>query len=294
MSQPATSDPIVRVRPPGAGAPRILDDLPIAEIHPDPDNPRSEVGDVSDLVATMREHGLLQPITVRRDPAGGYRIVMGERRWTAARQMGWTTIRAIVRDEFTGDAVLEAMFFENHSRRDLDPIDEALALRSIFHSRKFGSVEQLAIHVGRSLPFVSGRLALLDLSPEDQVRVRTGELNVGEAYWRVREARGEPRRPRAAKPETKARSRSTTPPPESHGTGRSRSDAAPAPATPAEPPPAPDAVRAAIARALRAESEYFRRAAGRGDPSTRRAYGFAADRLEDQAHAYEAGEVPLP
>lgn len=195
---------VVRVPPTDRGRDRLVD-LDVDSIEPDPANTRGEVGDVSDLVASMRELGLLQPITVRYDLARDrYVIRMGARRWTAAKRLGWTRIRAIVRDPERVDAeddvrALEEMFFENNHRDPVDPIREARALRAIFQARRFGSIPALALHVGRSAQWCTDRLALLALPEDVQGRVSAGELTIRESTEQARAVKGLPARP-AARP----------------------------------------------------------------------------------------------
>lgn len=189
----AGSGVLVRVPPPDQGPTRYTD-LPLYLIETDPANLRGDVGDIDDLVASMREVGLLQPVTVRIEPGSDrYRIVTGHRRYAAAQHLGWTTIKAVVRGEpMPPLAVLEAMFFENTARRNMDPVAEARALRAIFHARRFGSLPQLAIHVGRSLPWVSDRMKLLDLPGDVQDRLSAGDMTLRESTDRARQIRGMP------------------------------------------------------------------------------------------------------
>lgn len=262
---------VVRVPPVDRGRDRLRD-LPLDKVRPDPANPRGEVGDVADLVASMREVGLLQPITVRYDLAADeYLIRMGARRWTAARQLGWTTIRAVVRDPERVDAeddvrALEEMFFENNHRAAIDPVREARALRAIFRARGFGSIPALALHVGRSPQWAADRLALLDLPEEVQAQASAGGMTIREATSRAREVRGLPPRPVAAKPAAKAS------------------------------PAAPRTARAdAIAAAIRREVATFRELAAEADSAVDAAGAIAeliehvGERLDDLARRVENG-----
>ncbi|WP_344004080.1 ParB/RepB/Spo0J family partition protein [Nocardioides lentus] len=168
---------------------RLIDVL-VDELHPDPDNPREDVGDVAELAASMEVAGLLQPIVARRVVAAGQPprlvVVAGHRRLAAAKHLGWTRVACIVRRDMPADEVLAAMLIENGQRAGLDPIEEARALRRLAHDQRAGSHQQIARLVGRTQVHVSGRLALLELSAEDQAAVRAGELSVVAAVRRGR------------------------------------------------------------------------------------------------------------
>ncbi len=149
----------------------------VARIEPNPDQPRRRFDEekIAALAATMREAGQLQPILLRRHPqdAGGWRIVAGERRWRAARIIGWPTILAI---ELDGDPEVAALL-ENLQRVDLGPHEEAQALARLIHSK--GWTQDQAAHVlGRSKAEVSATLRILSL-PEAVIEVLTSEHAVG-------------------------------------------------------------------------------------------------------------------
>jgi ParB family chromosome partitioning protein len=167
--------------PAAAPAPaQRLVEVPIADLHPDPDNPREKIldTDVEELADSIAEIGLLQPIVARQTDRG-LLVVAGHRRLTALNLLGWTHTRVIV-IKMRADDVLAAMLIENGQRRDLDPIEEARGLRKLKEQHQLTDIE-LAKKVGRHQPFVSARLALLLLSPEDQDRVRSGELGIVQA-----------------------------------------------------------------------------------------------------------------
>ena len=100
--------------------------LRLAEIEPDKNQPRKAFDDtaLSELAASITEHGVLQPIVVRPSPAGGYIIVAGERRWRAARLAGLTEIPALIKD-ISDTQAMEIALIENLQREDLDPVEEA-------------------------------------------------------------------------------------------------------------------------------------------------------------------------
>jgi ParB family chromosome partitioning protein len=152
-----------------------LSEIALNQLHADPENVREHLGEIEELADSMHESGLLQPIIARRH--GNHLIVVaGHRRLAAARHLRWSHIACIVRDEMTPDDVLAAMLIENGQRKDLDPIEEARALKRL--KVQMGCTDlELARRVGKSQPTVSARLALLDLSPEDQEKVRRGEMS---------------------------------------------------------------------------------------------------------------------
>ena len=106
--------------------------LRLAEIEPDKNQPRKALDDtaLSELAASITEHGVLQPIVVRPSPAGGYIIVAGERRWRAARLAGLTEIPALIKD-ISDTQAMEIALIENLQREDRDPVEEALGYRQL-------------------------------------------------------------------------------------------------------------------------------------------------------------------
>ncbi len=155
-------------------------DIPIDEIRPNPNQPRQQFDEeaLAELVHSLREVGLLQPIVVR--PTGiGYEIVAGERRWRAAREAGWTTIPAVIRDTADADLLRDALL-ENLHRVQLNPLEEAAAYQQLLSD--FGvTQEDLADRLGRSRPHLSNTLRLLKLPPAVQRRVAAGVLSAGHA-----------------------------------------------------------------------------------------------------------------
>ena len=164
----------------------VLRDVPLDELAADPDNPRSRLTDLVDLASSMREVGLLQPI-VAREADGHLVVVAGHRRLAAARYLGWPTVPCIVRPAMRPDEVLVAMLVENNQRADLDPIEVARAYHHLKVTNGWSDA-QVAQHVGRSQAVVSGRLALMKISSEQQEKVRTGDLLVRDAVAAGRKA----------------------------------------------------------------------------------------------------------
>lgn len=156
-------------------------ELPVSVISPNARQPRQdfEQGAMAELVHSIKEVGLLQPVVVRRTGESSYELIMGERRWRATQEAGLDTIPAIVRE--TGDdAMLRDALLENLHRSELNPLEEAAAYRQLLDD--FGCThDELAGRIGRSRPQISNTLRLLNLSPAVQRRVAAGVLSAGHA-----------------------------------------------------------------------------------------------------------------
>jgi len=134
---------------------------------------------MAELVASIREVGLLQPVVVRATAEDGYELIMGERRWRAVQQAGLDVIPAIVK-ETADDAMLRDALLENVHRSQLNPLEEAAAYQQLLDD--FGCThDELAGRLGRSRPHISNTLRLLRLSPPVQRRVAAGVLSAGHA-----------------------------------------------------------------------------------------------------------------
>jgi ParB family chromosome partitioning protein len=160
-------------------------ELSIESIRPNAVQPRQVFDEeaLAELVHSIREVGLLQPIVVRRSAAEAgedrYELVMGERRWRAAQEAGLTTIPAIVRDTEDTDMLRDALL-ENLHRSQLNPLEEASAYQQLLED--FGCThEELASRIGRSRPQISNTIRLLRLSPSVQRKVAAGVLSAGHA-----------------------------------------------------------------------------------------------------------------
>jgi ParB family chromosome partitioning protein len=156
-------------------------EIPVGHIGPNPRQPRQVFDEESlaELVFSLSEVGLLQPIVVRPIGDDRYELVAGERRWRAAQQAGFTTIPAIVRDT-ADDALLRDALLENLHRSQLNPLEEAAAYGQLLSD--FGCTqEQLAARIGRSRPQVSNTLRLLRLPAGVQRRVAAGVISAGHA-----------------------------------------------------------------------------------------------------------------
>ncbi|WP_457947325.1 ParB/RepB/Spo0J family partition protein [Pseudarthrobacter sp. alpha12b] len=186
----AVASPADVIRPADSGVELVqvpgarFAEIPVADIHPNRKQPRSvfDEDDMAELVHSVREIGVLQPIVVRTSTEDGskpYELVMGERRWRAVQAAGLETIPAIVRDT-TDDDLLRDALLENLHRSQLNPLEEAAAYQQLLED--FGTThEQLADRIGRSRPQVSNTLRLLKLPPLVQRRVAAGVLSAGHA-----------------------------------------------------------------------------------------------------------------
>ncbi|WP_206307721.1 ParB/RepB/Spo0J family partition protein [Streptomyces sp. A0958] len=150
-------------------------------ITPNPRQPR-EVFDedaLAELVTSIKEVGLLQPVVVRKTGTDRFELIMGERRWRACREAGLERIPAIVRATDDEKLLLDALL-ENLHRAQLNPLEEAAAYDQLLKDFKC-THDQLADRIGRSRPQVSNTLRLLRLSPPVQRRVAAGVLSAGHA-----------------------------------------------------------------------------------------------------------------
>jgi len=160
------------------GGPEWLD---IDLIAPNPEQPRThfEPEQLRELSDSIRQHGIIQPLVVTRDPDGGYRLVAGERRLQAARLAGLETVPVVIR-EVADDELLELALVENIQRADLNAIEEALAYRRLVD--EYGlTQEEAAQRVGKSRVTVANALRLLQLEQEIRRSLVGGEITEGHA-----------------------------------------------------------------------------------------------------------------
>ncbi|TDE12607.1 ParB/RepB/Spo0J family partition protein [Jiangella asiatica] len=156
-------------------------EIPVDAITANPRQPRQVFDEdaLAELVSSIREVGLLQPIVVRRLGEGSYELVMGERRWRATKEAGLATIPAIVRTTRDDDMLRDALL-ENLHRSQLNPLEEAAAYQQLLDD--FGCThDELAVRIKRSRPQISNTLRLLKLPPLVQRRVAAGVLSAGHA-----------------------------------------------------------------------------------------------------------------
>ena len=155
-------------------------DIPLTDIDTNIAQPRQDFDEAAlkELADSIREVGVLQPVLVVENK-GRYRIVAGERRFRAARMAGLTAVPCIVRS-FSADEQLEAALIENLQREDLNPMEEAQAIRALMDAAGY-TQEQVASRLGKSRPAVANVLRLLTLPDEVQDMVRQGLLSAGHA-----------------------------------------------------------------------------------------------------------------
>ncbi|MCC3266125.1 ParB/RepB/Spo0J family partition protein [Arthrobacter gengyunqii] len=158
-------------------------EIPVDSIHPNRKQPRSvfDEDDMAELVHSIREIGVLQPIVVRpsaeNDPDHPYELVMGERRWRASREAGLEAVPAIIRSTQDVDLLRDALL-ENLHRSQLNPLEEAAAYQQLLDDFEC-SHEELADRIGRSRPQVTNTLRLMKLPPLVQRRLAAGILSAG-------------------------------------------------------------------------------------------------------------------
>ena len=171
----------------GADVGAVYREIDPSAIDPNPRQPRQVFDEeaLAELVHSIREFGLMQPIVVRAAPATApgapprYQLVMGERRWRAAQQVGLATIPAIVR-ETADDSMLRDALLENIHRAQLNPLEEAAAYQQLLD--EFGVThDELAARIGRSRPLITNMIRLLRLPIAVQRRVAAGVLSAGHA-----------------------------------------------------------------------------------------------------------------
>ena len=153
--------------------------LPISQVEPGLNQPRKHFDEeaLADLAESIRQHGMLQPLTVRRLASGYYQIIAGERRWRAARQAGLEEVPAII-IEADDRKVMELGLIENLQREDLNPMEEAAGYRTLIQDYGL-TQEEAARRVSKSRPAVANAMRLLALPQEVQWLIEQGNLSAG-------------------------------------------------------------------------------------------------------------------
>ena len=155
--------------------------LPLHRVEPNPEQPRQDFDqeELEALAESIRQHGIIQPLTVRETGEGYYQIIAGERRWRAARMAELTEVPAIV-IEADNKKAMELALIENLQRQDLNSVEEALGYQSLIN--EFGlTQEEAAARVGKSRPAVANALRLLSLDERVLEMLRTGAITAGHA-----------------------------------------------------------------------------------------------------------------
>ena len=155
--------------------------VPLSQIENCAGQPRKRFDEeaLAELADSIREHGIIQPLTVRRLSSGYYQIIAGERRWRAARLAGLTEVPVLV-IEADDRKAMELALIENLQRADLSPIEEAEGYRSLIETYQM-SQEQAAQRVGKSRSTVTNALRLLALCPPVRAQLEAGQLSAGHA-----------------------------------------------------------------------------------------------------------------
>lgn len=175
------SDVSVEGRNDGQDMPSGVESLPIEWVHPNPDQPRKQFSkeDMDELIASVREKGIIQPLIVRKLDTENFQIVAGERRWRAAQAVSLHEVPVVIRN-FTDTEVLEIAIIENIQRSDLNPIEEAAGYKQLMG--RFGHTqEKLAEALGKSRSHIANLMRLLQLPDSVQTLVQEGRLSSGHA-----------------------------------------------------------------------------------------------------------------
>lgn len=178
-AKPQSSNSAPMTPPSVATTPRgtLLLQIPPDKIRPNPHQPRTEFkhADMEELVNSIKQHGILQPIVVTSLNDGNYELISGERRLRAAKLAGLATVPAVLRESTSEKHKLELALIENIQRKNLNPIEEAEAYQKLIN--EFGlTQEEVARRVGKSRPVVANMLRLLALPEEIQIGIMEGKI----------------------------------------------------------------------------------------------------------------------
>jgi ParB family transcriptional regulator, chromosome partitioning protein len=155
-----------------------IQEISLSELRPNPYQPRKFFSEesITELKESILNHGILQPLLVRKS-IKGYEIVVGERRFRAATEAGLKAVPVVIKD-LTEDKMMEFALIENLQREDLNPIEEAVAYDKLMKHLQV-TQEQLAKRVGKSRPHIANHLRLLQLPNQVQALVENGQLSMG-------------------------------------------------------------------------------------------------------------------
>lgn len=159
----------------------ILKEIKVAEIKPNPKQPRLKIDQekLQELVESIREYGVVQPVVVRSQPGGGYELIAGERRWRACQQLGLEYIPAVIREYGELQSAAIALI-ENLQRENLNPLEEATAYRRLMDEFQL-TQDQVSQRVGKSRPQITNMVRLLSLPNEIKVKLSNGDISAGHA-----------------------------------------------------------------------------------------------------------------
>ena len=161
-----------------AGKEETVQEISLQELRPNPYQPRKTFQQeaIDELKESILEHGILQPLVVRKS-IKGYEIVVGERRFRAAKEAKLASVPAVVR-ELTEQQMMELAVLENLQREDLNPIEEGLAYQTLMEKLKF-TQEEVAKRLGKSRPHVANHIRLLSLPAKIQELISEGKISMG-------------------------------------------------------------------------------------------------------------------
>jgi ParB family transcriptional regulator, chromosome partitioning protein len=161
-----------------AGKEETVQEISLKELRPNPYQPRKTFQQeaIDELKESILEHGILQPLVVRKS-IKGYEIVVGERRFRAAKEAKLDSVPAVVR-ELTEQQMMELAVLENLQREDLNPIEEGLAYQTLMEKLKF-TQEEVAKRLGKSRPHVANHIRLLSLPAKIQELISDGKISMG-------------------------------------------------------------------------------------------------------------------
>jgi ParB family chromosome partitioning protein len=154
------------------------ENLKLSELRPNPYQPRKDFNEqgLEELAQSIRQHGIIQPLVVRKS-IKGYDIVAGERRFLAAKMAGLGSVPVVIK-ELTDKEMMQIALIENLQREDLNPIEEATAYQKLMHGLQL-TQDELAKRLGKSRPHVTNYLRLLQLNPAVRKLLEEGKLSMG-------------------------------------------------------------------------------------------------------------------
>lgn len=160
---------------------KAVTELPLADIYPNPDQPRKVFDEAAleELADSIRQHGVIMPIVVNKEPNGKYLIIAGERRYRASKLAGKETIPVVIK-QYTEREVKEISLIENLQREDLNPIEAAVAMKQLMDEYSL-TQEELAERIGKSRSAIANTLRLLTLDQRVLDLVAGGQLSAGHA-----------------------------------------------------------------------------------------------------------------
>ena len=179
---PAASQPAPTATPPPAEASRTgLREIDLDRIEPNRNQPRTEFSEeaLEELAASLREQGVLQPVVLRPLGKDRFELIAGERRWRAAQRAGLLKLPAVVRHA-SDRQMLEYALVENLQREQLGPLETARAIQALMDDLAL-TQQEVADKIGKPRSTVANSLRLLNLQPDVQARIETGELSAGHA-----------------------------------------------------------------------------------------------------------------